>query len=71
MITYAHQSQPAKRYPGQAAAAELLLTCPCCGTPNFSPRGLAAHCCRSKPDRERLNPSELQLARQRATAHAA
>lgn len=51
-----------------ASAAGPLLTCPCCLTPNFSARGLAAHCCRAKPDRERLSAAELQLARSRATA---
>jgi hypothetical protein len=52
--------------PGQAAARELLLTCPVCGTPNFSERGLRAHCCRAKPDRARLTPDELQRAQVRA-----
>lgn len=54
------------RAPGMAAAQEILLTCPCCGTPNFSERGLRAHCCRQKPNRERLTPGELQLASTRA-----
>ena len=50
----------------QAAATETLLTCPLCGTRNFSFRGLAAHCCRAKPDREKLSSAELSLARSRA-----
>lgn len=55
------------RPPGQHAAAhEVLLACPCCGTPNFSERGLRAHCCRAKPGRERLTPGEIELARSRA-----
>jgi hypothetical protein len=54
-----------------AAATETLLTCPCCGIPNFSARGLAAHCCQAKPDRERLSAAELSLARARATASTA
>ena len=59
------------RAPGVAAAAtEVLLTCPCCGTPNYSERGLRAHCCRAKPGRERLTLGELQLARTRAGATA-
>lgn len=53
--------------PGVSTAAkEMLLTCPCCGTANFSARGLSAHCCRAKPDRGRLTLDELQRARQRA-----
>ena len=59
--------QARRTYPGLAAAAvEVLLTCPCCGTANFSPRGLAAHCCRAKPGRERLSSAELTLAREQA-----
>lgn len=50
----------------KAAATETLLTCPLCGIPNFSNRGLAAHCCRAKPDREKLSSPELALARSRA-----
>lgn len=50
---------------------ERLLTCPCCGIPNFSARGLRSHCCRAKPARARLNASELELARQRAMKTAA
>lgn len=50
----------------RAAATELLLTCPVCGIPNFSARGLAGHCCRAKPDREKLSAEELNLARSRA-----
>ncbi|MBI5768731.1 MAG: hypothetical protein HZA93_13115 [Verrucomicrobia bacterium] len=67
----AHQARLSARSqaPGMAAAAtEVLLTCPCCGTTNFSSRGLTAHCCRAKPNRERLTPAELALARQRARA---
>lgn len=59
---------PRKNYPGQAAAAEVLLTCPVCGIPNFSERGLRTHCCRAKPNRERLTLPELELARARAKA---
>lgn len=56
-----------RTYPGLAAAAgQPLLTCPCCGTANFSPRGLIAHCCRAKPNRERLTTSELEQARSAA-----
>lgn len=59
---------PRKNYPGVATAAtEVLLTCPVCGIPNFGERGLRAHCCHAKPDRARLTPDEIQLARQRAT----
>lgn len=50
-----------------AAATEQLLTCPLCGIPNFSTRGLAGHCCRAKPDREKLSAQEIALARSRAT----
>lgn len=50
-----------------AASVEVLLTCPLCGIPNFSDRGLAAHCCRAKPGREKLSHAELTLARTRAT----
>jgi len=49
-----------------AASHEVLVACPVCGTPNFSERGLRAHCCRSKPDRGRLTPDELQRARTQA-----
>ena len=49
-----------------AAATQSLLACPLCGIPNFSARGLAAHCCRAKPDREKLSSAELSLARSRA-----
>ena len=49
-----------------AAATQPLLTCPLCGIANFSFRGLAAHCCRAKPDREKLSSAELSLARSRA-----
>jgi len=49
-----------------AAASEPLLTCPVCQIANFSARGLAAHCCRAKPDREKLSAEELCLARSRA-----
>ena len=54
-----------------AAATELLLTCPCCHIPNFSARGLAAHCCRAKAGREKLTPFELDQARASATKPAA
>lgn len=50
-----------------AAATEPLLTCPVCGIPNFSARGLAAHCCKAKPGREKLSAQEIALARSRAT----
>jgi len=54
---------------GQAAAAkETLLTCPVCGAPNFSARGLAAHACRSKPRREFLSQAEIQQAHAHAQA---
>lgn len=56
---------PAGQY---ATHHEVLLTCPVCGTPNFSARGLSAHQCRSTPDRRRLTPDELQLGRTRAGA---
>lgn len=62
------------RAPGMAAARSEapLLTCPCCGTPNFSERGLRAHCCRAKrsadQQNERLTPQEIQLAHTRANA---
>lgn len=66
-----HDYRSRYRAPGMAAAAtELLLTCPLCGTPNFSERGLRAHCCRSKPERERLTPDEIATARTRAQATA-
>ena len=45
-----------------AAQHEVLLTCPICGTPNFSQRGLHAHHCRATPERRRLTPDELQRA---------
>lgn len=63
---------PITRYraPGLAAAACPLLRCPVCGIPNFSPRGLSAHRCRSKPNREQLTPAELELAKHRAAAAA-
>jgi hypothetical protein len=54
---------PAGQY---AAAHEVLQTCPVCGTPGFTARGLSAHHCRAKPDRSRLTPDELQTARTRA-----
>ena len=67
-ITSYLRRQSVLRRPGQYAAAhEVLLTCPVCGTPNFSERGLRAHHCRAKPDRERLSIDELQLARTRAS----
>lgn len=50
-----------------ASRHETLLTCPVCGVPNFSERGLRAHHCRATPERRRLSPDELQLARTRAT----
>lgn len=53
-----------------AAATEPLLTCPVCHTPNFGARGLAAHCCRAKPGREKLSAQELALARARAQSTA-
>lgn len=54
----------------RAAATEIMLTCPLCGIANFSARGLAAHCCRAKPDREKLSAEELALARSRAQVAA-
>lgn len=68
MSTHLFRVPSRKNYPGQAAAAEVLLTCPRCGTPNYSERGLRAHCCKSKPNRERLTLPELELARARARA---
>jgi hypothetical protein len=58
----------ARRYHagGVTAATEPLLTCPVCGIKNFSARGLAAHCCRAKPGREKLSAQEIALARSRA-----
>ena len=41
---------------------EQLFSCPVCGTPNFSARGLRGHCCRSKPGRARLTAAELTTA---------
>lgn len=54
----------------RAAATETLLTCPLCHTPNFSAVGLAAHCCRAKPEREKLSANELELARSNAASSA-
>lgn len=51
--------RPAGQY---ASQHEVLLTCPICGTPNFSQRGLRAHHCRATPERRRLTPDELQRA---------
>ena len=53
-----------------SSAPEILLTCPCCGTPNFSDRGLRSHHCRAKPQRERLAQEEMDLARRRAAKAA-
>jgi hypothetical protein len=65
----AHRRRQSVLHPaGQHAAShEVLLTCPVCGTPNFSERGLRAHHCRAKPGRERLTPDEINNARTRAT----
>jgi hypothetical protein len=41
------------------ATAEPLYTCPVCRQPNFSRRGLRAHCCHAKPGRARLTAYEL------------
>ncbi len=38
--------------------SELLLTCPTCLTPNFTPRGLSAHRCKGKPVSEILTQAE-------------
>lgn len=62
----AHRARAYRAGGLRAAATETLLTCPLCHTPNFSDRGLAAHCCRAKPDREKLSHEELTLARTRA-----
>lgn len=41
---------------------EALYTCPRCGTPNFSARGLTSHHCRAGGERSRLTPLELSNA---------
>lgn len=41
------------------ATVEPLYTCPVCRQPNFSRRGLRAHCCHAKPGRARLTAYEL------------
>jgi len=48
-----------------AAAPELLVTCPRCGTENFSPRGLRAHKCTGQ---NRQTGAGLEIEKRRLTA---
>lgn len=43
-------------------STDNLITCPRCGTPNFTRGGLRAHVCRGSANRSRLTPSEIRSA---------
>ena len=48
-----------KRKAAGKASKELLLTCPACGKPSFTPRGLRAHHC---PARLRLQLTQAEVS---------